>query len=105
MAGLPNPPLVREEIIMSASSAATASSTSASNPRVFWERLWRQSGINFILFFIVAYVLYGFHPQVGASADALAEFYGGNRTRILIATVFSGMTVLNLLWFAAALRT
>src|SRR4029077_8266626 len=68
-------------------------------------RLWRMSGINFVVFFIIAYVIYGYQPQVGASADTLAAFYGGERTRILIAAVFSGVAVLNLLWFAAALRT
>jgi hypothetical protein len=90
---------------MSASTAATTSSTSVSTPRVFWERLWRQSGINFVLFFIIACVIYGSQPQVGARADALVAFFDGHRTRILIAAVFSGMAVLNLLWFAAAIRT
>jgi hypothetical protein len=71
---------------------------------LFWERLWRMSGINFIVFFIIAYVIYGYQPPVGASADALVAFYNGDRTRILIAAVFSGAAVLNLLWFAAALR-
>ena len=52
-----------------------------------------------------ANVIYGYQPQVGASADALVAFYDGNRTRILIAAVFCGMVVLNLLWFAAAIRT
>ena len=89
---------------MSASTTATTSSTSVTT-RVFWERLWRMSGINFVVFFIIAYVIYGSQPHVGASTDALTAFYGGDRTRILIAAVFSGMAVLNLLWFAAALRT
>ena len=62
-------------------------------------------GIHFVVFFIIAYVIYGYQPQVGASADALVAFYDGDRTRILIAAVLSGMAVLNLLWFAAALRT
>ncbi len=48
---------------------------------------------------------YGHQPQVGASADALAAFYDGGRMRILIAAVFYGLAVLNLMWFAAALRT
>jgi hypothetical protein len=72
---------------------------------VFWERLWRGSGVQFVLFLIIAYLIYGYQPQVGASGDALIAFYGGHRTRILIATVVSGFAVLNLLWFAAALRT
>jgi hypothetical protein len=89
---------------MSASTTGTRSSTGA-NTSVFWERLWRQSGINFVVFFVIAYLLYGNLPQVGASADALVAFYSGHRTRILIAAVISGMAVLNLLWFAAAIRT
>jgi hypothetical protein len=90
---------------MSASTTASTSSTSVYTTPVFWERLWRQSGINFVVFFIIAYVIYGAQPHVGASTDALVAFYGGDRTRILIAAVVSGMAVLNLLWFAAALRT
>jgi hypothetical protein len=72
---------------------------------VFWERLWRTSGIQFVVFFIIAYVIYGYQPQVGASPDALVAFYTGNRARILIAAVVSGLNVLNLMWFAAALKT
>src|SRR2546425_3482802 len=105
MAGLPHSLSAREEILMSASTTATASSTSVNTTRVFWERLWRMSGINFVAFVIIASVIYGSQPQVGASADALVAFYDGDRTRILIAAVVSGMAVLNLLWFAAALRT
>ena len=71
----------------------------------FWEGLWRKSGINFVVFFIIAYVIYGSQPHVGASTSALTAFYVGDRTRILIAAVLSGMAVLNLLWFAAAIRT
>jgi len=89
---------------MSASTTATSSS-SGKYGRAFWERLWRGSGNNFVIFAIVAYVIYGSQPQVGASADALAAFYAGHRTRILISAVFSGLAVLNLMWFAAALRT
>jgi hypothetical protein len=63
------------------------------------------SGINFVIFFIIAYLIYGYQPRVGASADALVAFYDGGRTRILVAAVISGLAVLNLLWFAAALRT
>jgi hypothetical protein len=90
---------------MSESTTPMPSSTSVYTTAGFWERLWRTSGIHFVVFFIIAYVIYGYQPQVGASADALVAFYDGNRARILIAAVFSGMAVLNLLWFAAALRT
>ena len=90
---------------MSASTAAKTSSTSAYTSPMFWERLWRTGGIQSLLFFIIAYVVYGHQPQVGASPDTLTAFYNGERTRILIAAVFSGLGVLNLMWFAAALRT
>jgi len=90
---------------MSASTAAMSSPTSMYNNRAFWERQWRGSGIIFVALFIVAYVLYGSQPGVGASADALAAFYGGHRTRILIAAAASGLNILNLMWFAASLRT
>src|ERR1700756_2506602 len=84
---------------------ANTSSTSIYATGAFWERLWRMSGINFVVFFIIAYFIYPNQPQVGAPADALVAFYSGDRTRILIAAVFSGLAVLNLMWFAAALRT
>ena len=90
---------------MNASKTAMTSSTSVYTTSVFWERLWRTAGIQAVLCFIVAYLVYGHQPQVGASADALAAFYDGDRMRILIATVFYGLAILNLMWFAGALRT
>lgn len=90
---------------VTASTTATTSSTSEYTTRGFWERLWRTSGIQFVVFFIITSVIYGYQPQVGAPADALDAFYNGDRTRILIAAAFSGLNLLNLLWFAAALRT
>ena len=89
----------------SAHTAANASAPSAYTTREFWERLWRTAGLQFVAFFVITTLIYGVQPQVGASADALAAFYGGNRTRILIAAALSGLNLLNLLWFAAALRT
>ena len=89
---------------MSASARPMTSSASANSP-AFWERLWRAAGIQFVAFYIIAYVIYGYPPGVGASPDALAAFYGGNQARILIAAVFLGLNVLNLMWFAAALKT
>src|SRR5438445_13662047 len=92
---------VRKEIFMSASTGTTSSASAYATP-AFWERLWRTAGIQSIFCFIVAYFFYGYQPQVGASADALAAFYDGNRLRILIAAVFYGLAVLNLMCFAAA---
>jgi hypothetical protein len=90
---------------MSASTTAMTSSTSVYSTPGFWEHLWRAAGIQSIGLFIIGYVIYGYQPHIGASADALAAFYEGDRTRILIAAVFFGLSILNLLWFAAALRT
>ena len=86
-------------------STGTASSTSIYTTPMFWERLWRTAGIQSLLCFIIAYIVYGHQPQVGASTDALAAFYDGNRMRILIAAVFYGLAVLNLMWFATAIKT
>jgi hypothetical protein len=90
---------------MTSASAPMTSSASVTTTSAFWERLWRTAGIQFVGFFIVTSVIYGYQPGVGASADALTAFYGGDRTRILIAATLSGLNVLNLMWFAAALRT
>src|SRR5882762_6303526 len=79
--------------------------SASSTARGFWESLWRKSGINFVAFAIIAYVIYGYQPPVGAPADALVAFYDGHRTRILIAAAFSGLNVLNLMGLAAAIRT
>ena len=92
---------------MSASTASTltpTSSTSVYATPAFWEGLWRKAGIQAIGLFVIAYVIYGSQPRVGAPAEALAAFYDG-RMRILIASVFFGMALLNLMWFAAAIRT
>ncbi|OKI54655.1 hypothetical protein [Micromonospora sp. CB01531] len=72
---------------------------------VDWERLWRSAGIQFVIFFVVAYFIYGNQPRVGASTDTLVSFYDGDSTQILIATVIFAYAVLNLLWFAAALTS
>src|SRR4029453_5441245 len=82
--------------------SASISSTSVYATPVFWERLWRTAGIQFVVLFIIAYVIYGYQPEGGASADAVVKFYEGERPRILIAAVVAGFAVLNLLWFAAA---
>ena len=90
---------------MSASTTTMTSSTSVYTAPAFWERLWRTAGIQSALCFIVGYIAYGNQPQVGASHDALTAFYGGSGARILIAAVFYGLAVLNLMWFSAAVRT
>lgn len=89
---------------MSASTTATSSTNPYTTP-AFWERLWRTGGIQSLLFFVIAYAIYGQQPQTGATPDVVTAFYIGERVRILIAAVASGFAILNLMWFAAALRT
>jgi len=89
---------------VTSSAMATAQPRSAYNTPAFWEWLWRTSGLQFVGLFVITSLIYGYQPEVGASADALVAFYSGERTRILIAVAFSGLNLLNLLWFAAALR-
>lgn len=89
---------------MSTSTASMHPSSSSATTPQFWERLWRTAGLQAMGLFIVAYFVYGNPPHVGASAEALAAFYQGGRGRILIAAVLGGFAVLNLMWFAAALR-
>jgi hypothetical protein len=70
----------------------------------FWERFWRTTGIQFVGLFVVASLIYGTQPEVGAPAGTLDAFYGGHRTRILIAVFCFGLNLLNLLWFTTAVR-
>jgi hypothetical protein len=69
-----------------------------------FDRLWRSAGIQFVAFFVISCAIYGHLPGVSATADELAGFYTGDRTRILIAVAFLGLNILNLMWFAASLR-
>jgi hypothetical protein len=70
-----------------------------------WERNWRGAGIAFAVLIIIATVIYGSEPKVGASSDQLVSFYDGSRTRILIATVIFCLSFLEVLWFGAALSS
>jgi hypothetical protein len=70
-----------------------------------WDRNWRSAGIQFAVLAIIASVIYGSVPKLDASADKLVSFYDGDRTRILIATVFFALSLLEGLWFAAALSS
>ena len=90
---------------MSTSTAAMRPSTSITATPQFWERLWRTAGLQTAGLFIVAYFVYSDPPHVGASAEALVAFYQGDRLRTLIAAVLGGFAVLNLMWFAAAIKT
>jgi hypothetical protein len=70
-----------------------------------WQRVWRGAGIQFIVLFVIALLVRGAQPKIGASADTLVGFYDGDSTRILIATVIFGFALLNLMWFGAAIAS
>jgi len=89
---------------MAMSSVASTPPAKLSSTPVFWENLWRSAGIQSVVLFVVADALYGSQPQLGASAEALLAFHAGGNLRILIAAAVSGLAVLNLMWFAAAVR-
>jgi hypothetical protein len=95
---------IRGELFMS-TSTGIATATTVYRTSAFWERLWRAGGLQSLGCFVIGYIIYGHQPQVGASGDALAAFYTDGRTQILIAAIFYGLAILNLMWFAAALRT
>jgi hypothetical protein len=65
-----------------------SSTTVSSSTIVLFERLWRGSGLQFVLFFVIAYAI-----------------SGGDRSPSLVATFLFGYAILNLLWFAAAIRS
>ena len=44
-------------------------------------------------------------PRRRRLGDSLVSSYHGDRTRVLVAAVVTGFAVLNLMWFAAAIRT
>jgi len=71
----------------------------------FWAKVWRSAGIQSIAFFVIGYIILGDQPGVRATPAELVSFYHGDRTRILIASVFLGFGVLNLMWFGAALAS
>ena len=55
------------------------STSTGTHTGAFWEKLWRSAGLQFVGFFIVAWVIYGSPPPVGATNDALVAFYEGDR--------------------------
>src|SRR4029434_950200 len=73
---------------MNTSTTMKSSTTVTATTPVLWEKLWRSSGLQFVLFFVIAYAI-----------------SGGGRSPSLVATFLFGYAILNLLWFAAAIRS
>ena len=89
---------------MTTTTAAIAA-PKTSDPAAMWERTWRMGGVLFVVLSIVTLIVGGLGPGIGASAETLVGFYDGNSVRVLLGAAFAGANLLNLLWFAAAIRT
>ncbi len=81
-------------------SVSTTTAASFDKSSVFWGRLWRSSGIQSVSLFVVAYAVYGYGPQFGTLVGI-----SDGRTLGVIASVLFGLAILNLMWFAAAIRS
>ena len=79
---------------MSVHTAVATLSTSASGICACWERLWRSSGIQFVIIFTIVYAIYPNRPMLGASPDELGVFYSGTYMRIVIAAMVSNLGLL-----------
>jgi hypothetical protein len=89
---------------MTTSTSAGPVSAPATASHPLWEKMWRSAGLQFAGLFVLAYLLYGHQPSMGASPDVLTAFYSDERMKILIAAVLGGLGILNLMWFAEALK-
>ena len=58
------------------------------DPSTF-DRVWRGSGVAFVVTFVASWLIHGSQPGIGASADTLVSFYDGDRTRILMGRRYS----------------
>jgi hypothetical protein len=89
---------------MTATTAAvTTASTTPKFGRAFFEHLWRSSGIQGVAFIVVGAIVAGFGPGL-ASAESVTAFYAANATRLLIATPILALGILNIIWWAQAIR-
>src|SRR5215218_2439769 len=72
---------------------------------VNWERYGRATGIVFVVLYIVAFLIYGDQPKIGASTSDIVSFYDGDRGRILTAIAIFGIAIAFFLWFVAAIAS
>ena len=70
----------------------------------FYERLWRSAGLQSAALFLVAAFIYGNQPPVASSSETVALFFDGDRMRVFVAAAVAGFGIVNLMWFAAAIR-
>jgi hypothetical protein len=70
-----------------------------------FDRVWRGSGIAFVVTIVIAQLVHGSQPDIGSTPATLVSFYDDDRMRVLIGSSLLALALLNLLWFAAALAS
>jgi hypothetical protein len=70
---------------------------------VNWERWARASGIGFVVLIVVSFVVFGEQPKLDAQPNEIADFYDGDRGRILTAVPIFAVAFVLFLWFVGAI--
>ena len=70
---------------------------------VNWERLARASGIAFVVFAVLAFVVGGETPQVGDSLEDVVSYYDGDRSTVLVSSFLFAVGLGFWIWFAGTL--
>jgi hypothetical protein len=89
---------------MTASATAVATSANAASNHLRFERVWRLGGVLSVAVTVIAFALSGVQPGILASREALNAYYVGNEFLLLVAVALSGVGIIGLLWFGAAIR-
>ena len=70
---------------------------------VDWERWARASGIGFVVFVILAFVVGGETPSVGDPVEEVASYYDGDRGQVLASSALFAVALAFWIWFAGTL--
>jgi hypothetical protein len=68
-----------------------------------WERWARASGIAFVVFVILAFVVGGETPSVGDSVEEVVSYYDGDRGQVLVSSTLFALALGFWIWFAGTL--
>lgn len=70
---------------------------------VNWERWARASGIGFVVFVVLAFVVGGETPTVGDPVEELVSYYDGDRGQVLVSSVLFAVGLGFWIWFAGTI--
>jgi len=68
-----------------------------------WERWARASGIAFVVFAVLAFIVGGETPQVGDSIEKVVSYYDGDRSTVLVSSFLFAVGLGFWIWFAGTL--